>query len=418
MKSKGVKIKYIYIAVGALLAVFLIYQCFQAFYKPVETIMAVQTSVYDSVNTKGVVIRDEDVILSNAAGTTVSAVSDGERVAKNSVIANVFSSEEQADNYLSLAKLNDRIDYYENLLISGSSNARELSLVDSEISASVYDYVEGVQGGWIENMSDKSEKLTQNITNRQILTGENVDAKSALADLYGKRQSLKNSISGYSSIKADAAGYYVGFSDGLEDIVDPQSISGLSVSNVQSMLQADMSKQNAQAVGKIISGFKWYVACIADNSKISALSESDTVSAVIENTALGELKMRVESINPDAASSGKSVVILSCDDINDEVCKLRKVEVEIRFNSYEGIKVPNSAIRSTSIEKDSDGNECIVKCIYTLSAQEIKKKKVEVIYEGRDYVIASAKSTKSGYVRLYDNIVVKGRDLYDGKIIK
>lgn len=418
MKSKGVKIKYIYIAVGALLAVFLIYQCFQAFYKPVETIMAVQTSVYDSVNTKGVVIRDEDVILSNAAGTTVSAVSDGERVAKNSVIANVFSSEEQADNYLSLAKLNDRIDYYENLLISGSSNARELSLVDSEISASVYDYVEEVQGGWIENMSDKSEKLTQNITNRQILTGENVDAKSALADLYGKRQSLKNSISGYSSIKADAAGYYVGFSDGLEDIVDPQSISGLSVSNVQSMLQADMSKQNAQAVGKIISGFKWYVACIADNSKISALSESDTVSAVIENTALGELKMRVESINPDAASSGKSVVILSCDDINDEVCKLRKVEVEIRFNSYEGIKVPNSAIRSTSIEKDSDGNECIVKCIYTLSAQEIKKKKVEVIYEGRDYVIASAKSTKSGYVRLYDNIVVKGRDLYDGKIIK
>ena len=418
MKSKGVKIKYIYIAVGALLAVFLIYQCFQAFYKPVETIMAVQTSVYDSVKTKGVVIRDEDVILSNAAGTTVSAVSDGERVAKNSVIANVFSSEEQADNYLSLAKLNDRIDYYENLLISGSSNARELSLVDSEISASVYDYVEGVQGGWIENMSDKSEKLTQNITNRQILTGENVDAKSALADLYGKRQSLKNSISGYSSIKADAAGYYVGFSDGLEDIVDPQSISGLSVSNVQSMLQADMSKQNAQAVGKIISGFKWYVACIADNSKISALSESDTVSAVIENTALGELKMRVESINPDAASNGKSVVILSCDDINDEVCKLRKVEVEIRFNSYEGIKVPNSAIRSTSIEKDSDGNECIVKCIYTLSAQEIKKKKVEVIYEGRDYVIASAKSTKSGYVRLYDNIVVKGRDLYDGKIIK
>lgn len=418
MKSKGVKIKYIYIAVGALLAVFLIYQCFQAFYKPVETIMAVQTSVYDSVNTKGVVIRDEDVILSNAAGTTVSAVSDGERVAKNSVIANVFSSEEQADNYLSLAKLNDRIDYYENLLISGSSNARELSLVDSEISASVYDYVEGVQGGWIENMSDKSEKLTQNITNRQILTGENVDAKSALADLYGKRQSLKNSISGYSSIKADAAGYYVGFSDGLEDIVDPQSISGLSVSNVQSMLQADMSKQNAQAVGKIISGFKWYVACIADNSKISDLSESDTVSAVIENTALGELKMRVESINPDAASNGKSVVILSCDDINDEVCKLRKVEVEIRFNSYEGIKVPNSAIRSTSIEKDSDGNECIVKCIYTLSAQEIKKKKVEVIYEGRDYVIASAKSTKSGYVRLYDNIVVKGRDLYDGKIIK
>ena len=418
MKSKGVKIKYIYIAVGALLAVFLIYQCFQAFYKPVETIMAVQTSVYDSVNTKGVVIRDEDVILSNAAGTTVSAVSDGERVAKNSVIANVFSSEEQADNYLSLAKLNDRIDYYENLLISGSSNARELSLVDSEISASVYDYVEGVQGGWIENMSDKSEKLTQNITNRQILTGENVDAKSALADLYGKRQSLKNSISGYSSIKADAAGYYVGFSDGLEDIVDPQSISGLSVSNVQSMLQADMSKQNAQAVGKIISGFKWYVACIADNSKISALSESDTVSAVIENTALGELKMRVESINPDAASNGKSVVILSCDDINDEVCKLRKVEVEIRFNSYEGIKVPNSAIRSTSIEKDSDGNECIVKCIYTLSAQEIKKKKAEVIYEGRDYVIASAKSTKSGYVRLYDNIVVKGRDLYDGKIIK
>ena len=50
-----------------------------------------------------------------------------------------------------------------------------------------------------------------------------------------------------------------------------------------------------------------------------------------------------------------------------------------------------------------------VRGVYVLSGEQPEFRKLDVIYEGADYVI-SAQTNESGYLMLYDSIIRKGID--------
>ena len=54
--------------------------------------------------------------------------------------------------------------------------------------------------------------------------------------------------------------------------------------------------------------------------------------------------------------------------------------------------------------------------VYVLTGMQIEFKPVEIIYTGEDYIICK-KSDSDDALRLYDQVVVKGKNLYDGKIV-
>ena len=53
-----------------------------------------------------------------------------------------------------------------------------------------------------------------------------------------------------------------------------------------------------------------------------------------------------------------------------------------------------------------------------LSGNIAKFRKVNIVYSEEDYVLSLAEEGQDGYVRLYDNIITEGKDLYDGKVLK
>ena len=68
--------------------------------------------------------------------------------------------------------------------------------------------------------------------------------------------------------------------------------------------------------------------------------------------------------------------------------------------NYEGIKVPRKAIR---FNKDGE------KGVYIKLGENIIFRKIDVIFEGDDYVISAA-NPDSDYLMLYDDIIVEGID--------
>ena len=104
--------------------------------------------------------------------------------------------------------------------------------------------------------------------------------------------------------------------------------------------------------------------------------------------------------------------------MDENIAKIRSGKVEIRFNKYEGIKIPNDAIRAVSVVDEETKKEKTVKCVYVLSGNVVKLKYIDILFNGEDYVIAKSNTTQTGYVRLYDRVIVKGDDLSDGKIVK
>ena len=82
--------------------------------------------------------------------------------------------------------------------------------------------------------------------------------------------------------------------------------------------------------------------------------------------------------------------------------------VEIVEQSYSGYKIPSNAIR---FNKENNSG------VYVLRGKIISFIEVEILYSQEEYVIVSASRTGGRGLKLYDDVVIKGRDVYDGKVI-
>ena len=413
--SKGFKTSYLKILLVALVLLYVVYQVYQITYSPVKTVTVAEDTVFDSVVVDAVFVRDEDIVESKLTGTMVYDVKDGTRVEKGGVIANVFSSEAQANAYSKLAEIKKQTDYYENIVLQTNSGSTSLEVIDSNIESSVNNYVRTISSGWLENIDEQDAQMIDYINNRKITVGENIDVNSMLNELYAQRKKLESSITGNDTVVADKAGYFVSTIDGNETAVDYSKATQLSVSNIQNILN-NQKKADLNAVGKIIKSFAWYIACVVNQESIIGLEEGSEVSVAFPDSETSELESEIAAINRDAENPGKVSLILKLNNMDEKIAGLRSDKVELRFNKYSGIKIPNSALRAVTLEED--GKQRTVKCVYVLSGNIVKRKLVDVVFTGEDYVLAKSNITEAGYVRLYDRVITKGKDLSDGKVVK
>ena len=415
---KGVKTKYISVIIIVLVLFYIGFQVFQISYNPIKTISAEKETVYESITEDAVTIRDEDVIVSPKSGTMVYDVKDGTRVEKGGVIANVFSSDAEAKSYSQLTNVEKQIAYYEEIISQTTAGNNSLEVIDTTIEGSINDYIRSLASGKLDLAQEQGELLADNINNRKITIGESIDVNSILNELYAKRKNLQGNITKKTAVVSEQAGYFVSTSDNAQVDADYEKATELSVSNIQSILKKSQSKADKNAVGKIVKSFDWYIACAVDNKSVTQLKEGTEVNVNFPQSDVGELPAKVAAINADAEKANKVALILKLGNMDESIAKIRSGKVEIRFNKYEGIKIPNDALRAVTGKDEESGEERTVKCVYVLSGNIVKLKLVDIIYTGEDFVIAKSNTTQTGYVRLYDQIIIKGEDLSDGKIVK
>ena len=99
--------------------------------------------------------------------------------------------------------------------------------------------------------------------------------------------------------------------------------------------------------------------------------------------------------------------LLKCNLMNKKYAVLRKNPVKLIFNTYTGYQVNNKAVREINGQKG----------VYVLNGNIVKFKKINIVYSDSEYSICSVPDGESGYLKQYDEIIVEGTDLYDGKIL-
>ena len=75
-------------------ALVLIHQLYQAFYNPFTTETVTYVNYYDGIDVVGTVIREESVITQDYSGVLSFTCNEGERVAKNGVVANIYKNKD------------------------------------------------------------------------------------------------------------------------------------------------------------------------------------------------------------------------------------------------------------------------------------------------------------------------------------
>ena len=387
-----------------LAVVFVGHQVYFSVYKPITTASAEYYETVDGLTVTGVIIRNEKTITSDSGGTLHFVTQDGSRVSKGGVVADIYESANASVTVNRIAELQKSIHDIEEMQNYNDVQAADLSLANIKVKNALNALVRGTANGNFGDAAKVSSELLSSLNRRQLITGEQTDFSAQIAALKAELQSLEASLPAtIGKIKAENSGYFVSASDGYETV-----LSGVDLSAVTPEFLDTMAPENVpdNAIGKIVSDYEWYIAAKVSINESLKYKEGDTLTVKTSLKSTPELSVKVKTINI-SQSSDHAVVVLSCQQMNSELATMRTGIITLVSKTYSGLRIPRKSLRVV------DGQTGV----YVLSGITLKFVIVEVIFNEDDYIVCRQEKSNNSVLRLYDEVVVKGKRLYDGKIV-
>ena len=335
------------------------------------------------------------------------AVANGGRVAKNGTVAEVFPSEEAAAARVKDDKLKKQIENLEMLQRQDDNIVVDLDQLNTQIDSSLIRLLDNTQSGSFEHFSEDAEDYFNLLNRKLIATGKTSNFSELIQSLEEERSTLTSLLSdGTRTIQAKEAGYFVSSVDGYESVLTPDIIDGLTPEKLGS-IKPKTTEDTAQIVGKTVGDFDWYLAVPLTFEQSLSLKEGQSLSLKLPLSTLSELPVTVERINK-SAETGEAVVVFRCSYMNGELSLIRTQPVQIVLESHKGLRVDTESIR---VEDGKKG-------VYRVTGSEIEFVPVNILFSGNGFVICEMMDTLEDGLHLYDEVVTKGKDLYDHKVVR
>lgn len=405
-------LKFLLLVFAVVLAFSIFYHLFFTNY---ETENAIYYEVSDVSSFQGVYVRSESIKTYSGTGAVRYCVNDGAKLGVGSVIAEVYSSPEQIDLRRRIAEKEDEIAMLEKIENPGTSEnaqpANLASLIDEQYKAMIrlrerQDY---------SAMSSAKQDMTVLMSTYEKVTDSGIDFNDRIVALEDEVARLNAQLSApEETITTPESAYFVSFVDGYEDILSPENLSGMTpdlISTVSDDGTVSEESIGGQIIGKLIKNYAWYIVGVFDNRKMR-LSEGDTATVRLESVPQN-LSVKVVSLY-STGDIGKTQGVFRCDELTHDTVQHRTERVQIIRETVEGIRVPSSAIRFKTLteeQTDEEGNVTTTttdyKGVYVLVGETPEFRKIDVVYEDDNYCL-SRLDAGSGYIALYDDIIVKG----------
>lgn len=366
----------------------------------------------EKLELKAFLVRDEEYINQKKTGTVVPLIKDGMRVASGDAVARVCASDEDAANVSALLEAKESLARYQEISEQTELNALDMEKLNKTIDASFTELVKTSNSGDFSELSRNIEELENKLASKQILKDGTIDLTAKFNELNSKIQTLESKSINTSDVIAPLSGYYISNLDGYENAMDYNKISDLTVSEAEKLFEKKPGDVSGQ-MGKIVGSYKWYLVTVMDSKYSLLMSEGEKMKINMPYYGFKNVEVVVEKIS--TTQNDKVAVAFSCNMMNETYANMRTEDIELVFKEYTGYKINSSAIRR---EKDEKGKE--VDVVYILRGDIMNARVIDIIYDAGDYVIVSEESkATSGYrpIKRYDEVIVKGRNLSDGKSI-
>ena len=371
--------------------------------KAVDVEEAVSNTVSDVIHTEGYIIRDENYITNDSDGVLSYDVTDGDKISVGQTIADIYKNETDAVYRQQIKDINNQISSLRMLSESYYKDSVSLETVNSQIENNIFSILNNVNQGKYSDAKSINHDLLLSICERQMITGNVKDFSEKITQLKQKKTDLEAQCSeSYGTVTSDKAGYFISHPDGYESTFDYNKVNKITLDDLKN---AKSKKLSDNVVGKVVVDPDWYIAC-----KVSA---DDTVELAKLQNSGATIYVQMPSVTTEKIISSS-----------------RHEKVEITTVSYSGLKVAKRAVHEDTVKrtkKDKKGNKITetkrVQGVYILHGSEIRFKEIRITYSGSDYVLCDPEPEDdtlfSGEtIELYDQVVVRGDNLYDGKIIR
>ena len=387
-----------------LLAVFFGHQVYASVYKPITTQSAQYSQTIEGININAVIIRDEQIVNYSKDGVLHFNVEGGKRIEKDGIIANVYSGESESVTAGRINELNARIADIEELQGYNAVSATDLDLINSRLTSSLDALRLSCAYGNYEEASNNCDALMMILHRRQMVTDATTDFSVQLNNLKAERDSLKSGLSAPKDyIKAASSGYFIDTVDGYETVLTVDKLDTLTPEQLDTISAVEVSNTS---IGKLVSDYKWYIAAIVSVNQSLSYKQGDRLTVNTNVKTNPSLSVTVEQINI-SQSSDRAVIVMSCQEMSSALASMRNGAMTIVSGNYKGLKIQEKALRVVDGETG----------VYVLNGMELKFVKVNVLYNNGEDIICELENETSGVLKLYDEVVVKGKNLYDGKIV-
>lgn len=385
---------------------YIVYNAFAYSYSPIDTQrLTEETTIEETIDFKGFALRDEKIIDTSASGTVIPLAHDGKRVANGDDIAVVCQNDDQAAAYTKLESLKHELERYKN--INDPDGTQELSAdkLNTKISDAYDDIMDAVTTGAYDELPDVLTAYADKCATKQILTEGSIDLSAKLTSLENEIAALTAQNINYSSVKAPKSGYYINTIDGYESALSYKDALSLTSQQIESALNAEPAAVSGNSLGKIVESYKWYIVGETESQNSSYFKNGAKITVNFPKEGVNHVTMLVEKAD---TQGDKMTVVLSCSLMDETFANMRTEDMQIVTKSHMGYRVPSNVIRFD--ENNNTG-------IYVLRGKIITFIPVEIIYTEDDFAIISSSSSNGKSVRLYDEVIIKGKDLEDGKVI-
>jgi putative membrane fusion protein len=394
----------------------LVSQLVNRFYKPIRTETALFYEDTESLVFKGVYIRNEHQVISEAfasvANSGVIAYTNkcGAKLSIDTVIAVVYPNEEEIYTRRKIAELKEQIETLSeaDAFAISDGNTQDNAQIEAfmgQLSDTHLRILQSISVGNYGEVSSFNNEYLSLQSKIHVIRGEATGFSRRITELQSEVNSLERELSvSRQELTVPEPGYFVSNADGYEAVLRFDEALSITREKFENVIANPMLQVNDNVAGKVIDDYKWRMAALIPTARTRTVSEGSTVSLRVGAYPRTVTALVVSAVDQE---DGDTLFVFECELLNEEFVKKRVAGVRLLLDDYSGIRLPQSAV--TFNEADERG-------VYVKNGSAIVFRRINMLRSEEGFVIVEI-SQEQGFLRLFDEVVVSGRNLYDGKII-
>lgn len=379
----------------------------------VSTVVVKKGSVEDSIFSQGYIFKDSEIITAESDGYIDCLKEDEEKVKKGEAVVAIYKDQVNAGLKGELSAIEEKIKSLEKTIKYKSSSDGNSAKTEQSISDKMKQIGALTDRKDIKQISQIKKDVSAMLLKRNNVSDEQSE-EIELEELKAEKNRLMLKLNEQAEvIYAKNAGAFTSRVDGAEELLSLKNIKENKVDHkyIENLKKFKLKDevtgrvQKGDPVGKIVNNYIWNIVMEIPTAESELIQEGSEIK--IRFTELDEMAVDGQITDISSEENGKVIVIVKSNKYVDSVYHTSRAEVQLIKRTYTGVKIPQKALRIVDEKKG----------VYVLRGNLVKFIPINIIYSDDTWVIATESETNSG-IKLYDEVVLKGKNLYDEKVVK
>ena len=375
----------------------------------------------------GVAIRSEVLIEASSAGVQVFPHDDATRFGIGQVVAEFHQyGDGGMTNQRRLREIEHEILMLTEAQDRNVNNMSSADAINRDIRDSLGTLRHVSATGQARELENVREDLASLINRRRIAIGEDENFSERIAQLNEERISLGvyYESTDIVSVHAPVTGFFSRTHDGYESLINPAIMRQMGVGGFMELIERPPPHVPARYVGRMVTSEIWHFAVPLELHSAEWLSRNQRVELEFDMSG-----RRVPAVVEDILFENnidEVVAIFRSNHMSEDIINLRINDVLVYSTQHTGLRISNSALHF----RETPGG--VERGVYVLEGNVMRFRTVHPIYEGPHFFLSDPNPViplpspddldEEGYprraappVRMFDMVVTRGVDLYDGR---